>query len=129
MIPEITGLYAGVLALSLVYLALRVATLRNKYKVGTGSGENEELDVAVRCHGNACEYIPVALILLLIAELNGVDAAFLHSAGIAFIVGRVLHAWGLTKTQGGKSFGRLVGTLMTWAVIVVLASVCIYFSF
>jgi uncharacterized membrane protein YecN with MAPEG domain len=127
MVPEITALYAGLLALWQIFLGYRISVMRRKHKVGIGSGGNLELNIAVRCHGNAVEYIPLTMLLILIAELNGASAVLLHSVGVAFSVGRILHTWGLTKTQGNISFGRFAGMFLTWAVLLVMASACIYF--
>jgi uncharacterized protein len=38
---------------------------------------------------NAAEYVPLALVLMLILELNGASAAWLHVLGIALVVGRL----------------------------------------
>lgn len=127
MIPEITALYAALLVLWQIFLGFRISILRKKHQVGVGSGGNLELNVAVRCHGNAVETIPVAILLILIAELNGASTVLLHGAGIAFLAGRILHAWGLTRTQGNISFGRFAGMLLTWLVFLILASACVYF--
>ena len=127
MVPEVTTFYGGVLALWLLVLAERIPRLRRLHKIGVGTGGNEELSLAVRCHGNAAEYVPVGILLLLLAELNQAPLAFLHAAGIGFTLGRVLHAWGLSKSQG-QSFGRFWGTALTWVVLLVLSIVCIYLS-
>ena len=129
MTAEITALYAGILALWLVALGYRIPALRRKHRIGIGTGGNQELAVTVRCHGNANEYIPVGIVLLLIAELNGAHALLLHGAGIALVLGRVLHAWGMTKTQGNLSFGRVAGMILTWTMLAVMALTCVYLFF
>ena len=47
MIPEITALYAGLLALWQIFLGYRISVMRRKHKVGIGSGGNLELNIAV----------------------------------------------------------------------------------
>jgi uncharacterized membrane protein YecN with MAPEG domain len=59
-------------------------------------------------------------LLLLLAELNRAPVLFLHVCGIALVVGRVLHAVGLSST-GGSSFGRFVGSGLTWVALALLA--------
>ena len=49
----------------------------------------------IRLHGNAAEYIPLAIVLMLIYELNGGWHTALHIVGIALVVGRVLQTWGM----------------------------------
>ena len=60
------------------------------------------------------------LLLLLVAELNRAPSLLLHAAGIAFLVGRALHAVGLSSSSG-YSFGRFTGTLLTWLALIILA--------
>jgi len=118
----ITALYAGVLALLLLMLALRVVRLRWTLRVGLGDGGDKSMSRAIRIHGNASEHVPIALLLLLVAELNHAGPALLHGCGIALVVARVLHAVGLWRSAGA-SWQRTVGTVGTFSVIGILASV------
>lgn len=120
MTIAITPLYAAPLAVLVVVLILRVVILRRRHKVGIGDGGERQLAKAVRAHGNAAETIPLTLLLLLVAELAGVRSALLHGAGIALLVGRLLHAYGLS-THSGMSFGRFTGMVLTMAAILLLA--------
>ena len=116
----ITALYAGLLAMLLLALALRIIRLRWKLRVGIGDGGDRTMLRAVRAHGNAAEYVPIALLLLLVAELNHAPPMLLHAGGAVLVGSRVLHAVGLTRS-GGPSWPRTVGTLGTMAVVIVLA--------
>ena len=120
MIPlvPITALYAGLLALLL--LALRIIRLRWKLRVGIGDGGDRTMLRAVRAHGNAAEYVPITLLLLLAVELNHGNPLLLHACGAIFVGSRLLHAIGLTRS-GGPSWPRTAGTLGTMAVVIVLA--------
>lgn len=120
MHAPVTALYAGLLALLFVALSLRISLYRMKHHVGIGDGGHAELARAIRVQGNAAEYIPLALILLLVNELNGQPAWFLHIAGAAFFVARLLHAAGLGRSAG-RTPGRFNGTGISWLVIVALA--------
>ena len=120
----ITGLYAALCALIVLGLALRVIVLRWSTKTGLGDGGDRRLARAIRVHGNAIEYVPLALILMLVAELGGAGAAMLHGCGIALVLARIGHALGLARTAG-TSAGRMLGTTVTFGVIVVLAAVAI----
>ena len=120
LLAPITGLYAGILALLLVILAARIIRLRWKLRLGLGDGGDRTMLRAVRAHGNATEYLPITLLLLLVAELNHASPELLHTCGCVFIVSRVLHAIGLTRS-GGPSWARTFGTVGTVAVVVVLA--------
>ncbi len=53
-----------------------------QYRVGYGDGGFSELQVAIRVHGNAVEYVPIGLILLLFMEMNGALTRMVHVCGI-----------------------------------------------
>ncbi|MEO6968750.1 MAG: MAPEG family protein [Rhodanobacteraceae bacterium] len=117
---HITGLYAALGALLILLLAGRVIWLRNTRKVGIGNGGDEQLARAIRAHANAIEYLPTALLLLLILELDQTRVPLLHLFGIVLIVARVVHALGLSA-KSGYSSGRLIGTVLTFLVILAMA--------
>ena len=118
----ITALYTGLLALLLLVLALRVIRLRWKLRVGIGDGGDKSMSKAIRVHGNATEQVPIALLLLLVAELSHAGPTLLHACGIVLVVARILHAWGLGRSIGA-SWQRMAGTVGTVGVIVTLAAV------
>jgi hypothetical protein len=120
LILPITAVYAALLAILAVMLALVVMKLRNSLKIGLGDGGNRDLARAIRVHGNALESIPLFIVLLGIYELNHASATALHFFGAVFLLSRVLHAWGLFSS-GGTSPGRLIGTAGTYLCLLGLA--------
>ncbi len=118
----ITGLYASILALLLISLAINIIKLRFKFQIGLGDGGEKPLIKAIRIHGNFTEYMPLALILLAIYEINGGDELYLHILGITLVAGRVFHMMGLTQSMG-TSLPRQIGMLSTFAVLFTLAVV------
>lgn len=116
----ITGFYAGILTLIYLVLAVNIIRLRWKHRVGLGTGEAEELNVAVRIHGNFIEYVPLALILFAMMEVQYAPLALLHGLGIALVVARLCHAIGLTRSVG-VSLPRTIGVLTTFAVLLLAA--------
>ena len=90
----VSALYAVLGALLLVKFSFDVVRLRTQYHVGYGDGGFSELQVAIRVHGNAVEYVPIGLILLLFMEMNGAQTWMVHVCGILLIVGRLMHSWG-----------------------------------
>ena len=113
----ITGFYAGLLGLILLWLSLRiVVAVRAKGEVSYGDAGNPDYTVIVRGQGNFIEYVPMILILMAVDELGGTSAAWLHGMGVALVIGRLLHPFGLTNTAGVNPM-RLIGTLATWIVL------------
>ncbi|MFA0810077.1 MAPEG family protein [Microbulbifer epialgicus] len=119
----VTALYTSLCAFLIVYLALRVVQFRRTKRVGIGTGDDRSNEVRVRVHANAVEYTPIALLLLLVAELGGLSHVWLHVFGISFVLSRIFHAYGLTAGKGGTHMGRFWGTLISWVVILALAVV------
>jgi len=122
---RITGLYAAIAALLIVVFAVRVTLRRRAISVGIGNGGDAILARRVRVHANAAEYLPLALILLLILELNQTQPLLLHVFGCLLIVGRLLHAWGLSSSPG-LTPGRGIGMVLTWLTIAVMALLLIW---
>ncbi len=113
----ITALYAGALALFLIPLTLRVVKNRYRAKVSIMDGGDDVLALAIRVHGNFVEYVPFALILLAIIEMNGAEPWRLHLIGAALVIGRLLHVYGLSRGRAGLPTRRY-GMIATMAVFV-----------
>ncbi len=124
----ITAIYASLAGLLLLVLSFRVVRSRRKLSVGLGDGGQESLLRAQRAQANFTEYVPIALILLAVAESQVLTGWLLHTAGAILVLARLLHAWGLSQSSG-RSFGRYWGTLLTWMVILALSLVNIFASF
>lgn len=117
----VTPLYAGLCAILLIALSLRVARLRGSLKVALGDGGERALQKAIRVQGNFVEYVPMALLLLFLLELSRQAPLWaLHVLGAGLLLGRILHAIGLS-TSAGLSLGRFVGTLLTFSMILITA--------
>jgi uncharacterized membrane protein YecN with MAPEG domain len=119
-LPTVTMVYAAVLAILLVLLALNVVRLRLGRHVGLGIGNDGALEQPVRVHANFAENAPMFVVLLLLAELAGLKATWLHAAGSIFVVSRLLHAFGLS-THRGRSPGRFLGSAGSWTTVLALS--------
>lgn len=91
----LSSIYAALLALLIVRLSLGVIKLRRTEKVRLGDGGVPALQNAIRAQGNATEYVPISLILLILLELNDGHALLIHLGGVTILAGRLLHAKGL----------------------------------
>lgn len=113
--------YAGLLGLVLLGLSFNVVRLRRKHQVGIGTGDVPELARGIRAHANFCEYVPLALILLFgLAAAGAAPIWALHALAGALVIGRILHAIGLSRTAGASA-ARVWGTLLTWSVMLFTA--------
>lgn len=124
MTLPITAFYAGLLALGFVWLATRVIKARRVYRVALGTGQHRLVERAMRAHGNFSEYVPFALLLLALAEVNGLPAWALHVLGVTLAAGRVFHAHGITQEPEEFKW-RVLGASLTFTMMGVAAAACI----
>ena len=124
--PHVTALYAGLLGILSLAIAFRAGSTRSKLDISIGDGGNPELMLAMRRHANFVEFVPLALILIGLLEMNGVAALAIHLLGGGLFVFRICHAVGL-KADSMSSLPRGIGaggsTLVVavasiWAIVV-----------
>ncbi len=121
----ITLLFASLNGLIFLVLSILVVRGRTVERVSIGAGGREKLEVAIRVHGNFAEYVPLALLLLALLELSGADDVLLYVLGAVLTVGRLSHAYGLSRSLKPNAF-RAGGTMATWTVIAVSCFVGLY---
>lgn len=120
----VSALYAVLSALLLMKFSFDVVRLRMQYRVAYGDGGFSELQSAIRIHGNAVEYIPIAIVLMLFMEMNGAETWMVHICGIVLLAGRLMHYYGFHH----RLFRwRRSGMSATWCalLLMVLANLCI----
>jgi uncharacterized protein len=125
-LPNVTALYAAVLGLLAAFLTVRVIVTRVRLKVDAGDGGNPTMQQAIRAHANLTEHVPIALILIALAEAGGARPLAIHVLGAALVVARVASAWGLSHTLSLNGAGRKMGAgltvlLITAASLLILA--------
>lgn len=118
--PKITLLFTALHALLMLVLLARISRHRHGHRIGIGDGGDALLARKIRVHGNFVEHAPFALLLLALLEVSGLAAPWLWGFGGVLLLGRVLHAVGLSGS-GGYSFGRFFGTAMTWLALLAMA--------
>ncbi|MDX2308527.1 MAG: MAPEG family protein [Hyphomicrobium sp.] len=123
MMP-ITALYAALLAPLFIFLSIRVIGLRRSARVALGPGEDRRLLRAMRVHANFAEYAPFALLLLALAESLALPVWLLHGAGAALVLGRAVHAYGVSQEPEQINI-RVTGMVLTFTVIGTLAASCL----
>ena len=127
MILPITLTIAAAAAILHIWLSLRVSRLRRPLKIGFGDGGNETLLRRMRAHGNYAENMPIFLILLALLELAGGDRMILWAAAIAFILARLLHAFGMDRP--GANWMRVSGISLSWLVLLGLGAYAISIAY
>lgn len=114
--PAITLLFASLLVLLKLVLMARVSLARRSRKVGIGSGGDPLVQRRVRVHANFIEQVPIALLMMALLEMAGLAPAWLWAFGALLLLGRLLHARGLSASAG-YSPGRFLGTALSWGVL------------
>ncbi len=112
----VTALYAGLMGLWLLGLGFEVMRRRRRHGVSTGDGGVRELELAMRAHGNSCEYVPLALILLALAEGMGAPGWVVHLFGLMLVAGRLIHG-GYFLAGARRLNLRIMGMLLTVGMI------------
>ena len=74
--------YAALLALYYIYLSINVVKIRKAEGISLGNGSHASLERATRAHGNFIEYVPFALILIFLAEFQGLGSHYCHILGM-----------------------------------------------
>ena len=69
---EITLFYTSLITIFAIFLAFRNGLIRGKTKTMLGDGGSSELLQSIRAHGNLMEHAPIALLLLLLLEMQGI---------------------------------------------------------
>lgn len=120
MTLTVVPVYAGLLAILFVALSVRVIGARRTQRVAIGTGADPELERRVRVQANFAEYVPFALLLLVMAEWRGAPGILLHALGAALLLGRAAHAWGMSRTPEDFRF-RTAGMATTFGVTAIAA--------
>jgi len=118
-----TALYIVLNGATMVALAANVIRMRYRTRTRFGDASNPEMLCAIRAHGNNTEYVPIALILMILAHSLGAGLPLIHAIGLPLTVGRALHATGFLlrahETPTGHSYLRMAGMILTFFAILV----------
>ncbi|RZU15641.1 hypothetical protein EV645_3179 [Kribbella rubisoli] len=98
---------------------------RNRALRGAGnqlpSDPSDKLLIAIRAHGNAAEYIPTMIVLLLVCSVLS-DSWAVDVLAIAAVFVRYVHAFGMLTSRSLATHGPLrdVGAMGTYLVGIAL---------
>lgn len=117
------------------YFALlsgRVIRCRMKDEVVLGDDSHKAthspspLLVATRCHANFVEYVPWAILLSAIAEMNGANRRVLKMTLTALLAFRIMHTELGMLRPGNNGVGRSIGFFGTMGVLGFLSGYSAY---
>ncbi len=118
----VTALCAAISGLLLIFLSVRVIAQRRTQGVSLGHAGNPALERAMRVQANFAEYTPLVLIMLALAELQGLPSWALHVAGLVFLAARIMHFLGFRSEEAPGRL-RVMGMALTFGMIGTMAVV------
>lgn len=128
---QLTLLFAGLCALLQCTLTALVIARRKQTGILLMDGGDQTLQRRVRALGNFSETAPMALLLMAFLELKGLGTAWILCFGFSLLAGRLMNAYGLVviDTKPSPPPIRLIGMVMTLAVLSIEAAWCIWYYF
>lgn len=121
------ALWGGLLVLLLITLSGLVVRQRRRLRIGYGDGDAPELMGASRAFGNAAEYVPAGMAALVLMALVGAAPWVIHVTGAVFVLGRAIHAWGLSRSVGATR-ARVFGMILTYVALLVGAVILLAYA-
>lgn len=131
-----TSIYVVLLTLMLIVLSVNVIRRRAQFAGAKGADDQFLLRRAVRARKNFIEYSPVYVIISAMLEYQGVPSVVIHLFGLAFLAGRVMHAYSLLVDEryingklAAKPIWRIRGMKCTLNVLAILAIALLFKCF
>ena len=125
---EVTLLFAIILSAFMIVLAVRVLDLRGSpvtksFHKPDRQIDPQDLERAIRGHGNLIEYAPLFLILMMALELSDASKTLLYVCGIIFTLGRLMHgiAFSFMKKNGYLRIGGMSFTFIGFIALLIPA--------
>ena len=112
----VTPIYAAILGFVFVAISVRTILVRRKLQVAIGDGDQPLLARAARVHANFAEYVPLSLILIYFLETYSVSKLWIHLLCITLVIGRVIHAFGISQAKENYRY-RVTGMALTFTAI------------
>ena len=108
------------LTLIFLWLSFRVIRHRRAGRIPLGSGGDARLERAIRAHPNFAEFVPFAVLLLILAEWGGAWSWLLHALGALLVTARLSHGMGMVQDPEDYRF-RVFGMMGTFSVMGIAA--------
>ena len=114
----VTSLTAAMLTCFYIFLASLVIRHRRSELISIGDAGEENLARKIRVHANFNEYVPLALLLILLLELSGLPSWVVVAPAVFLLIGRSLHARGLLAIKDRKIPFRFWGMVLTFSSLI-----------
>lgn len=128
---RIVPIFAAYLAIVYFFLTVHVGMHRYKSNNSLGNSKGDPiLEAKIRRHGNFSEYVPIALILLTMLELNEHPDVLIYFLCTTLVVGRTLHIYGLQEGPPKPSIRmlcRFIGMVST-VLSILIASISLLYD-
>lgn len=125
---QMVAFYAAINALIMLALGMLVVRARVRTRTEIGDGGDPAMIGPLRAHANNTEYVPMAILLLLVLYALGANAIVIHAVGGTLTLGRILHAFGLSRNVG-TSTPRFLGMVLTWLSYIVGIAATLWLTF
>ncbi len=119
-------LLAGIGLLYIIF-GINVGVIRGKTNTNIGVGEDHNLMLAIRAHGNLAEWAPIAVMLIGAMEYLGASKAMVASLAGAYFIARILQSVGILKEGEKPHPFRIAGALGN-VVTIIWASVYVFLN-
>ena len=101
-----------VILLIALYIALSVSVIKHRIRAQSALGDagDVELQQRIRAHGNFAEYVPLFVIAMALAEMQGLNGYAVNFICTWFVIGRFCHAHSFLNVE--KFEGKALKTSM-----------------
>lgn len=129
----ITPIYLAIYSLIFVLLSFVVIGHRRSKGVSLFTGDDQVMAYKMRAHANFAEYAPFLILLMLVLELNSIQAWILHAMGLTFLAGRLMHSYSFlfieSKKENPSRIFRVLGMVLTFVSIIAGAKLILFSLF
>jgi uncharacterized membrane protein YecN with MAPEG domain len=120
---HITLFYGGLLGLLLVVLSFNM--MKSWVSSGTrGTSNDTALRRAEALVDSFTDYVPLAIVLMGLAEANSTPPFALHMLGSILVIARLMHAFGSNFVKSADIL-RFLGAQLTYLILTILSFLCL----
>jgi uncharacterized protein len=110
--PIVTAFTAGLIIIMQMALLFSVVRARRRARQSIGDGDNQQLLLAIRRHGNFAENAGIFIACFTLLEITGGAGTGFVLMCAGFVLGRISHVVGLSMKQTVNPF-RVGGIVLT----------------